>query len=157
MLGVAAGSEISLPLLRSVLLSFSRRIFKHKRFYRTFSPNPGLGVNPEGAFQISFFRVKYPGLPLQHGTGVCACGHRGVFGKAAGGDIWFSRLPFFLAGREFLGRQFHVHLVVGYVDFDYVTFFQQSDWPADRGFGADVADAGAACAAAEPAVGDEGD
>ena len=43
---------------------------------------------------------------------------------------------------------FYIHFIIGDVDFDDVAFLHQADGAADGGFGADVADACAACAAA---------
>jgi hypothetical protein len=51
-----AGSEISLPLLRYVLLSFSRRIFKRKRFYGTFLNVLCFSFCSEGAMLLSLKR-----------------------------------------------------------------------------------------------------
>src|SRR6056297_4016668 len=62
---------------------------------------------------------------------------RGVECLARGG-------PVCLAARQLLVRQIHAERPGHSVDGDHIAVLEETDWPAKRGFGADMADAEAA-------------
>jgi hypothetical protein len=128
-LGAVAGSENKIPLLRDTLFIIWAMVFQALSFYRTFLSIVNPNVSPAVAFRIqesppNHMPASWVVLPFQHGAGVGASGHRGVFGEVAGFNFRFPRLPFFPACCKLLAGQFHVYLVAGDVDFDYVSFFQ---------------------------------
>src|SRR5215469_10455758 len=64
-------------------------------------------------------------------------------------------LPGLAAACELGGAQLDIERALGGVDLDDVAILQQADWPADRRLRTDMADAEAARAAGETAVGDQ--
>src|SRR5712691_474006 len=78
-----------------------------------------------------------------------------VFPQVAGSKIVIARLPAFFAAGELLGGQLYVERALLGVELDDVTVLHQRDRPADRGLGADMADAETARRARETAVGDQ--
>jgi hypothetical protein len=81
----------------------------------------------------------------------------GVFGEDAPGVAGFGLLPLGEAGFDFAVGDAQGELAGDRVDADRVAAFDDGEGAAAEGFGGDVADQEAVAAAAEPAVGDEGE
>ena len=101
--------------------------------------------------------LTYASKLLQHRAGVGA-GDHALIPLEPAGKLAVRRRPEGLpAPVQFRGVEFDVEGTGGDVDFDGIAVLNQADGPARGGFRADVADAVAARAAREPAVGDQAD